>query len=363
MIWAATIIAIVYLSLAVVVFSVDPYNIYRWGAEPRIDPNDTPRDLVIDWIDVATKDPTYNTFLVGSSVTAMYTPEYLKSILGPDVRAANLSYGGPRPRDRDMVLDRLVENPNVEHVIITFDWTYMREPEVTNDGFPAFLYDGDITNDLRMVNLPTIMATFDILAGKLTYSNPDDEAYKGYVDQMYDRFQQPGEMARIGRMIERNRTKVMRASGKNCDSFPAINEQLVPNVKALSARGVKVDILVPIESFAFYFVRRNDISPTLLDDLMIARRCLVSALDDVPNARIFAFDADPAVAGDLANFREVGHVYDPAILRRVVTAMATGSDRLTRENIDEHVTAIRSAVENYRPMNSRLGAETEFAEP
>ena len=358
MLAAAILIATVYLSLATLVIAVDPHNIYSWGAEPRIEAGDTPRDLVIDWIDVAIKDPAYNTFLVGSSITAMYTPQYLEDILGPDAHVANLSYGGPRPRDRDMVLDRLAEHPTIQHVILTFDWTYIQDAEVTNSSFPAFLYDTDITNDLRMVNLPTILRTFGILSGELTYSNPDDETYAGFVEKMYDNFQRPSEMANIGRMVERYRPEIGASSGRDCESFHAISDQLIPDLTALSTRGVNVDILIPITSYAFYFVRRNDISPTLLDEMMIARRCLVNAASDLPNVRIFAFDDDPAVAGDLANFREVGHVYDPAILRSFITAMTTGSNRLTRENIADYERKIRSAVEEYRPTNSRELSES-----
>ncbi|MBX7483362.1 hypothetical protein [Qipengyuania qiaonensis] len=358
MILAASLITVIYLSLAAIVIAVDPHNIYSWGAEPRIERGDTPRDLVIDWIDVAAKDPAYNTFLVGSSVTAMYTPEYMKGVLGPDAHVANLSYGGPRPRDRDLVLDRLVANPTIQHVILTFDWTYIQDPEVTNRSFPAFLYDSDITNDLRMVNFPTIRKAFDILGGNLSYSNPDDATYKTYVDKMYEGFQHPSEMTKIARLVERHRTEIGASSGRDCASFHAINDQLVPDVRALSDRGVKVDIMIPIASYAFYYVRRNDISPTLLDEQMIARRCLVNAVGDLPHVNIFAFDDDPAVAGDLANFREVGHVYDPAILRRFVTATTTGTGRLTRDNFPTHERAIRSAVENYRLTNSYLGRAT-----
>ena len=363
MIFAAILISAVYLSLAALVIAVDPHNVYRWGAEPRIEPGDTPRDLVIDWIDVAAKDPAYNTFLVGSSITAMYTPEYLEDILGPETRAANLSYGGPRPRDRDLVLDQLVENPGIRHLILTFDWTYIRDPETTNTGFPTFLYDDDISNDLLMVNLPTIRRTFDILGGKLTYSNPDDAGYAEFVEKMYAGFQSPSEMARIGRLIERNRAGILASSGRDCDSFHAINDQLVPDVKTLSTKGVKVDILFPIVSYAFYYVRRNDISPALLDEQMIARRCLVDAVGDLPHVRVFALDDEPAVAGDLVNFREVGHVYNPAILRRFVTAMKTGDDRLTRENFAEYEREIRSAVEGYRLTNSYAEREHEPPSP
>ena len=359
MLLAAILISVVYLSFAALVIAVDPHNVYRWGAVPRIKAGDNSRDLVIDWIDVVAKDPDFNTFVVGSSITQMYTPEYLEGLLGSDAHVANLSYGGPRPRDRDLVLDRLAQSPSLKHIILTFDWTYIRGPEVTNVGFPTFLYDDDISNDLRMVNLPTIRKTFDILGGQLTYSNPDDAGYAAFVEKTYARFQRPEEMARIERLIERNRAGIGAASGRDCRSFRAINEQLVPDVRAFSAKGVKVDILFPIESFAFYYVRRNDISPTLLDDLMIARRCLVEAVGELPHVRIFALDDEPAIAGDLANYREVGHVYDPAILRRFVTALATGQDRLTRANFASYESAIRSAVENYRLTNSRAGRETE----
>ena len=130
-------------------------------------------------------------------------------------------------------------------------------------------------------------------------------------------------------------------------------------MQALSDRGVQIDILIPIASYAFYYVRRNDISPTLLDEQMVARRCLVGAAAHLPNVRIFAFDDDPSIAGDLANFREVGHVYDPAILRRFVGAMVTGSNRLTRQNLADHERTIRSAVESYRPINSHLNRTSE----
>ncbi|MWV27569.1 TonB-dependent receptor [Aurantiacibacter rhizosphaerae] len=349
MLFAAVLISVLYLALAALVIAVDPHNVYRWGAEPRIEAGDTPRDLVIDWIDVAAKDPSYNTFLVGSSITAMYTPEYMREILGPDTNAANLSYGGPRPIDRDLVLDRLVDNPAVKRVILTYDWTYMEGADVANRGFPTFLYDDDITNDLRMVNPPTIRRTFDILRGKTTYSNPDDAGYDAYIENMYARFQSPPELSRIKRMVERNRTGITQSSGKTCDSFTALNEQLIPDLQKLSARGAQVDILFPIVSYAFYYVRRNDISPTLLDEQMVARRCLVNAVADLPNVSIFALDNDPTVAGDLANYREVGHIYNPAILRRFMMAIKNGSDRVTRENIAEYEEEIRTAVKDYDP--------------
>lgn len=362
MLMAAGLITTIYLALAAVVIAVDPYNVYRWGAHPRVEADVTLRDLVIDWIDVAAKDPAFNTFLIGSSVTQMYTPENTQEFLGPDEHMINLSYGGPRPRDRDLVLNQLIQSDTVDHVILTFDWTYIRDPDVTNIYFPTFLYDDDIANDLRMVNFPTIRTAFDIIAGKDLYTHPDPASYQRYVDQMYERFQSPEEMAKIESTVERYRSQIGRSSGKDCESFHAINDQLVPDLKALSEKGVKVDVMIPIFSYAFYYVRRDDISPTVLDEMMIARRCLVNAASDLPNVSIYAFDDDPAVAGDLANFREIGHVYDAGVLRKFISAISTGSHRLTRDNFPSYERAVRSEVENYHTTNTYLDMVTALPE-
>jgi hypothetical protein len=352
MIVAAALVAVVYLSLTAFVIRIDPHNIYSWGHKMRIAAGQIPRDLVIDWIDVAAKDETYNTFLVGSSVTAEFTPETVEKVLGPDARVANLSYGGPRPKDRNLVLDRVGKNPNVERIILTFDWTYIRSPDVKNRSFPAFLYDDDILNDLRQVNLPTVVQAFKVAKGQRIYSNPDRDGFAKYTDQMYQKFQTADAMSDLAHLIKLYQTSVGASSMKTCDAFGAINDQLIPDLRAFSQRGIKVDILVPVTSYAFYFVRQTDISPTVLDQSMMARRCLVDGTKDLENVRIFAFDSDPKIAGDLANFRDVGHIYGAPLQDMFISAI--GSDRylLTSENLENQEITIRKAVENYNLTNT-----------
>ena len=351
---AATLICILYLTLVALIVATDPYNVYSWGIRPKIDANDTPRDLAVKWVDVAIKDPTINTFLVGSSVTAMYTPQDIEAVLGPRANVYNLSYGGPRPRDRDIILDRLARNPHVRHIILTFDWMYIRGPKVTSKRFPAFLYDDDMGNDIRMVNLAAIDRTLDVLSGNRVYENPDDKNYARFIKRQYRHFQTSAQMANIATLVERYRRTITADSGRTCTSFRAINDQLLPNLRLFSARGVKVDILMPVTSYAVYYTRQADIGPTLLDDQLTSRRCLVEAVDPLPHVRVFALDDEPAVAGDLGNYRDPGHVYNPAILRRFLAGIATGRDQLTRANVQQYEESIRAAVKNYTVRNSYL---------
>lgn len=346
------------LSLFALVLAADPYDIYGWGVRPELKAGDIPRDRVVDWIDVAAKKPGITTFLVGSSVTLTYAPDEIAALLGDKGGVYNLSYGGPRPRDRDIVLERLARNSRAERIIITFDWMYILDPTVTREAFPAFLYDEDVVNDLRMVNLTAIRRTLEVIGGNRTYGDGSGAGrYARFLERRYRQFQQDAQMAMLARLVETYRPTIGAPSGKTCADFRAVGEQLVPRVRAFAAEGVKMDILIPIVSYASYYTNISETSVTRLDEEMIARRCLVEAVGDLPNVRVFAFDDDPSIAGDLGNYRDVNHIHGPDLSRRFISAIATGDGALTGANIGDYERSVRSAVEHYRVRNSRLSID------
>ncbi|MDW9863297.1 TonB-dependent receptor, partial [Sinorhizobium meliloti] len=68
----------------------------------------------------------------------------------------------------------------------------------------------------------------------------------------------------------------------------------------------------------------------------------------------FAWDDDPRIAGDLGNFRDPGHVYNPGLLRRTLTSLSTGENRLTAADVEAYERRIRTEVKSYRLRNSYL---------
>jgi hypothetical protein len=345
---------LVYLSVVATVLVTDPYDIYRWGSKVQFTANDVPRDNVIRLIDAVAKKTDINTFLVGGSTTAMYSPDDIENALGGKTVAYNLSYGGPRPMDRDIVLDQLAAIARSDRIIMTFDWMYILDPESMRQGFPEFLYDREILDDIRMVDLAAVARTLQILTGKVQYDSKDGERYAKFVEQQYRAFQEKSKMAKLQVLIEQYRPVIDAPSGRSCSSFNAIDEQLVPTLRKFNEMGVEVDILIPILSYANYYFRMSDISPTLLDEVLLSRRCLVEAVEGLHNVRVFAFDHDPAIAGDLANFRDPGHVYNPEILKKTLTSISTGNNILNRSNIDDYERRIRTEVKSYRLKNSRM---------
>ncbi len=343
-----------YLSAVVAVMATDPYDIYRWGSRVQFTVNDVPRDNVIRLIDAIAKKTEINTFLVGGSTTAMYSPDDIEAALGGKTVAYNLSYGGPRPMDRDIVLDQLADNSHSKRIIITFDWMYILAPEAMRHGFPEFLYDHEVADDIRMVDLDALVRTLQIMTGQDEYDSRDGERYATFVKQQYRSFQKPAQMSKLRSLVEQYRSVIDTPSGRSCTSFNAIDEQLVPRIRRFAAAGVEIDIVIPILSYANYYSRMSDTSPTLLDEVLLSRRCLVEAVGGLRNVRIFAFDDDPATAGDLANFRDPGHVHNPEVLKTTLSALSTGTHMLTRANVGAYERRIRTEVKNYHVYNSFL---------
>ncbi|RVK05309.1 TonB-dependent receptor [Sinorhizobium meliloti] len=343
-----------YLSIVTIVVATDPYDIYRWGARLKLTRNDVPRDVVVRWVDLVSKQSGINTFLVGGSTTAMYSPDDISAVLGENVVAYNLSYGGPRPMDRDIVLDQLAINAQAKRIIITFDWMYILDPEKMRQGFPEYLYDEEISDDIRMVDLKSLRRTWKVLLGETSYEAQDDKRYAKFTERQYRSFQMPAQMAELQALIEEYRSVVDAPSGRTCASFNAVNEQLVPRIRKFVEKGAQVDVIMPILSYANYYFRMSDISATLLDEVLLSRRCFVKSIDTLPNVRVFAWDDDPRIAGDLGNFRDPGHVYNPGLLRRTLTSLSTGENRLTAADVEAYERRIRTEVKNYRLRNSYL---------
>jgi hypothetical protein len=206
-----------------------------------------------------------------------------------------------------------------------------------------------------MVDFEAVRRTLKVLAGQTRYDSRDGERYAKFVVHQYDTFQKPSRMAELRALIKEYRSVIDNPSGRSCASFNAVDEQLVPRIRRFAKKGVKIDVVMPILSYVSYYFNMSAISPTLLDEVLISRRCLVEAVDGLPNVRVFAFDDDPAIAGDLANFRDPGHVYSAEVLKRTLTSLSVGKNMLTRANVGEYERRIRTEVKNYVVKNSNFG--------
>jgi hypothetical protein len=133
--------------------------------------------------------------------------------------------------------------------------------------------------------------------------------------------------------------------------------------KRIAARGVAVDVLMPPYSLGLYAdwsVRHSQpgvaqVFPTpgsVFSKLVSLRRCAVQAMDGVPNVRVFGFDTDASVTGDLSLYRDTSHLLRPQAYRSLLDRMARGDSVVSWAAWPAYEAQLRQEVQTYRPWAS-----------
>jgi hypothetical protein len=68
---------------------------------------------------------------------------------------------------------------------------YILDSEKMRQGFPEYLYDEQISDDIRMVDLKSLRRTWKVLLGETSYEAQDDERYAKFTERQYRSFQMP----------------------------------------------------------------------------------------------------------------------------------------------------------------------------
>ena len=346
----------------VLVLVIDPLNLYPWGVAPKLADSEYPPEATPYLIDVVAKDPAIDTVLIGGSTAVAFRRDLLTKELTGTSNAFNVSYSAVRAGDRALVSERLLASTSLRRVLIAVDWIYaLQGPLNSEPSFPAYLYDRSPFNDARMIGLNTVDLASDAVAhhplGLSSWSWPVYEASR---KRLYSRFQTPEQMLRLRDAIERYRAEVTTPSTLTCADLDAVNRQLLPFVRALSAKGVEIDLFFPPYSYAAYYdwlatpLRRAIVGADFLEDQLLLRRCLVDAVAAVQGARVFAFDNEAWLTGNLQNYSDTTHLLNEHAFRYMLQQIAAGSHQLTRENAPGEIALLRQRVAGYEFKNSNF---------
>ncbi len=344
---------------------VDPLDLYPWGHAPRLLP-DCGADATPFLVAAVARSLEHDTILVGGSTFQAVRAAELEAALPGARRAFNLSYRGPRPADRALVLSRIGDHSAARRVIVALDWIYVLPAHVAAESFPAFLLDADPWNDLRMVSLDGAeLAVASIRGWPLRPPGWDLAPQEARWQESYDRFQAPSGWRSLASLVDRLRGEVDRPGQRTCRDYTAIHEQLVPFARRFSSRGKQLDIVIPPYSLACYFewmadpARRAFFDGAPLSDLLQSRRCLVDAVEGLPAVRVFAFDNDDAITSNMANYRDSMHLQNREVMGFVLRSVGAGRHRLSRTNFEEYANLLRRRVKAFDCSESgRPGTKT-----
>ena len=350
-----------YASVATAVLAIDPFDVYPWGKRVSIPQNFAPFEIP-RVMRIAARDPNSELVLIGTSPTTIFHQADLERAYPGYASPWNVSYHGSAVADRARTIDQFVRYSPAKRYLITLDYFYTKRATEARPLFPDYHYDETLLNDLRMVNSVSIKSSVRALRSGSPF--PDGRATAnqehGFREGERRRFQTPERMRSIRGWIQEYRATIDKPSPLNCSTMPSL-AVLLDQVRALTAKGARVDILIPPYSPAIYYewagdplLRRGGGGDTFLMDQLTLRKCAVEGIAKIPGARIYAMDLDFATTTDLGNFRDPAHMESADGLAKFIGMANHPELELTPSNVDAYVASVHKAVVTYKLKNSKV---------
>jgi hypothetical protein len=306
-------------------------------------------------------DPATDLIVIGSSISAFYSPADLMKWLPGTKHPVNLSYFLPGYDDNKAVLSLVAKSPNVKRVILFYHHaTYLQSPGQVRAGIPMYALDQDPLNDLRAVNFESLHLAIEAIRHRPLY---DGTSYFSNLvkaeDNRYINYQTPDKMEALAKIIDETREDLATQNATaDCDSYPGLTDQLEPFARIMSNKGVKLDIVMPILSHAYYGEWLNTFSHDARFESFFARdlalrRCLVNRISKLPQVKIHAFE-DSWIVDDMANFADPGHLHSDIASQYIFAHMDDDRYLITLHNGDDYLRKFRSDILTYRIRNTKV---------
>src|SRR5262249_36308809 len=273
---------VAYMAISALILGVDPYDQYPWGAPIRLGlnwhPFEAPR-----LIRLAAKDPTVDTVLIGSSATAMYSPQDISEAFPDTKNPWNISYHDAREFDRNIVMNEFIRYSSAKRFIVTLDYFYALSGGPAPSDFPSFMYDNKPFHVLRIVNVEALRATLNTLRRGSPFPLVEQmrRREQSFQEEQWQGFHAKEIISSMREAIAAQRAVVAAKGKATCEQLPGL-QHLIEGAKALSAKGADVLIYVPSYSFISYFWWQHDPEhvlrfggKTMLSDQLLLRRCAV----------------------------------------------------------------------------------------
>ena len=214
---------------------VDPLDLYAWGRPPQLLDDYHRGDTA--YLYSAVSRAELDTLFIGSSTTAIFSSSDLQQAFPGARRAFNLSVSGPRPYDRALLSNLVLEHSPARHLLLAVDWFYVQPARQAKPDVPVYLYDEDALNDLRVAS-PTALRLLlrRLQGGPLALPGWDYAASShGDDEQRWRQFQRADKLAEIRRAVTATRDLLAADSNPGCSGYDALQLQLLPFIrKALS---------------------------------------------------------------------------------------------------------------------------------
>ena len=333
--------------MASVIFWVDPYQLF--GKQPFAKPSffettaDTERQrlhafgLIYSYL---TSDRENNGIVIGSSRTVGMSSAQIAKALNLN-KVANLSLNGGRGFENRVLAKRALEIGGIRAVIWEVDYWFI-DPRERPGRTPGYLKTPTRIDDLQYLVTPYVfLDAIDLARGSTTVGWSTKLDTLGSPMKYFTRssFEQASSTIAT-RLKVIPRTTAYRA-GSGAGMFPRLDQDMIEVV----GRYPDVDfyLFFPVVPNILYASSNPDFFPAWI----AGRRYLVEQFKDMQNVKIFAFDNDPFIAGNLANFFNENH-YGHGVDGYLLNCFLVGCNQLSMANIGSYETEFIKRIDNFK---------------
>jgi hypothetical protein len=338
------------------VWAIDPYELRSVRPGEQLALHAYPEDVTPRLAPAAAAEGV-DVAIVGGSTAMGYTPLMMRRAFPRADHPVNLAYPCATGGDLALILRRLEATPRLKRLIISLDFTLMWPCISAASPLDPRYYQPSWYDPAPEFNPTSIELANSVLRTGML----DMPAWRPRVPDRVDGVNfapalttQPAEIAAITRDAEIARSTVTSDPEVSCAAIPALARDVFPSVHRLAARGVKVDLLAPPYSLAFYFRSSSSgegsaTSRSLFARLMAIRRCALAASAGIPGVQFHSFDTDLSIVGNLSEYGDVGHIRDYATYDRILRGIAAGGAVVAPDRWDAVEAQLKSELTSYSP--------------
>ena len=310
------------LAICFIVLAVDPLDLRVWGLQPRFYDGNYP-ELVTPKLVRAVSGQQEDVLLIGGSQAMGVTPGQLRAAFGAR-RTFNLSYSLLEARDLDSVAEAAVRTPGLKRLIVELPFTALewdRPPAATGAGAIAVLNRPwyslpDFGEDIAHASIERM------LSGRFTTRRWRKEASQFLGTRNLVQNEPLLSQFELGfRQVAP--AVFANPSPLPCRQFAVIGKAIEPLMTAAASRGVELDLYfppIPPASYPRAEIQQRSEQGSWFRQLTSVHRCAIMAVARAhkPNVHLLAIDLDPAIIGDLSNFKDTFHLVRPDKFDRIL---------------------------------------------
>ncbi len=354
--WYALFSALLLLGLAGSNWLVDPLQFFRRAAYPPVySENQRYQNPGL------ARNYDYETVIIGTSHAENFLPSHALRLLGEN--SLKLAISGSSAHEQALILGLALKTGRVEHVVWAMDHIAFKKPpralgNAASD-FPLHLYRlGLDTFGLYLLSLDSLALSLEALLGR---GHRDLESLNTWHDQWeFSRARVMADWQRRASILDRIKLDSTLSYTSTAErSSRSVRFNLVRLARAHP--GVRFDVFFPPYSILAYLAD-DRAWERAFEERQAYKAFVVEVTADLPNVRVFDFQAIARINHDLDNYKDLEH-FSLEISDYILDSLAKGRHRVTRESHPEVLARQADQLDRYIREVCRAGSRTPFLCP